>query len=296
MATQDRVTPTSSAPAVKPTMTDLFLTGAASLKHGGGKGDNGPDKAARSSQASRNSNRGKLDRDNPAEVKDYWLSHATFLDSDPDTGRARSNMNEFEQQFRKVALEQNNKSARDLGDSMAFVVLASKQLYVRNRPTRDLEARSGLILNPGDCFRAVSTVTAGQDKFVKLAGGLGPLSGSANEDAGGGWIFTNIDDYLVVAEMKTPEVGRWWYKVVSSDFVEVRWMPSFSKSAGSGHVLCPDEVCVVGCRCVLQGYTFLRLADGRLGVTENLIRISVGLENAADIIADLDQAFKAAVN
>jgi len=33
-----------------------------------------------------------------------------------------------------------------------------------------------------------------------------------------------------------------------------------------------------------------------LGVTENLIRISIGLENADDIIADLDQALKAAVN
>jgi len=33
-----------------------------------------------------------------------------------------------------------------------------------------------------------------------------------------------------------------------------------------------------------------------LGVTENLIRVSVGLENAEDIIADLDQALKAAVN
>jgi len=32
-----------------------------------------------------------------------------------------------------------------------------------------------------------------------------------------------------------------------------------------------------------------------LGVTDNLIRISVGLENAEDIIADLDQALKAAV-
>jgi cystathionine beta-lyase/cystathionine gamma-synthase len=32
-----------------------------------------------------------------------------------------------------------------------------------------------------------------------------------------------------------------------------------------------------------------------LGVTDNLIRLSVGLENAGDIIADLDQALKAAV-
>ena len=31
-----------------------------------------------------------------------------------------------------------------------------------------------------------------------------------------------------------------------------------------------------------------------LGVTENLIRISVGLENADDIIADLDQALRIA--
>ena len=30
-----------------------------------------------------------------------------------------------------------------------------------------------------------------------------------------------------------------------------------------------------------------------LGVTENLVRISVGLENADDIIADLDQALAA---
>ena len=32
-----------------------------------------------------------------------------------------------------------------------------------------------------------------------------------------------------------------------------------------------------------------------LGVTNNLIRISVGLENVEDIIADLDQALRAAV-
>ncbi len=32
-----------------------------------------------------------------------------------------------------------------------------------------------------------------------------------------------------------------------------------------------------------------------LGVTENLIRVSVGLENADDIIADLDQALRVAV-
>ena len=31
-----------------------------------------------------------------------------------------------------------------------------------------------------------------------------------------------------------------------------------------------------------------------LGVTENLVRISVGLENADDIIADLDQALRVA--
>ena len=32
-----------------------------------------------------------------------------------------------------------------------------------------------------------------------------------------------------------------------------------------------------------------------LGVTDNLIRLSVGLENAEDLIADLDQAFKLAL-
>ena len=32
-----------------------------------------------------------------------------------------------------------------------------------------------------------------------------------------------------------------------------------------------------------------------LGVTDNLVRLSVGLENAEDIIADLDQALRAAV-
>ena len=32
-----------------------------------------------------------------------------------------------------------------------------------------------------------------------------------------------------------------------------------------------------------------------LGVTENLVRLSVGLENVEDIIADLDQALRTAV-
>jgi len=33
-----------------------------------------------------------------------------------------------------------------------------------------------------------------------------------------------------------------------------------------------------------------------LGITDNLIRISVGLEDVSDLIADLDQALRAAVN
>ena len=33
-----------------------------------------------------------------------------------------------------------------------------------------------------------------------------------------------------------------------------------------------------------------------LGVTENLIRISIGLENPEDLISDLDQALRAACN
>ena len=32
-----------------------------------------------------------------------------------------------------------------------------------------------------------------------------------------------------------------------------------------------------------------------LGVTDNLVRLSVGLENVEDIIADLDQALRTAV-
>ena len=32
-----------------------------------------------------------------------------------------------------------------------------------------------------------------------------------------------------------------------------------------------------------------------LGVTSNLVRLSVGLENAEDIMADIDQALKIAV-
>lgn len=32
-----------------------------------------------------------------------------------------------------------------------------------------------------------------------------------------------------------------------------------------------------------------------LGVTDNLVRLSVGLENAEDIIADVDQALRSAV-
>lgn len=32
-----------------------------------------------------------------------------------------------------------------------------------------------------------------------------------------------------------------------------------------------------------------------LGITDNLIRLSVGLEDVGDLIADLDQALKAAV-
>ena len=34
----------------------------------------------------------------------------------------------------------------------------------------------------------------------------------------------------------------------------------------------------------------------QLGITDNLIRLSVGIEDIEDIIADLDQALKAAVS
>lgn len=51
---------------------------------------------------------------------------------------------------------------------------------------------------------------------------------------------------------------------------------------------------VIGNRSVMTHASVPALQREELGITDSLVRLSVGLEDTEDLIEDLDQAFKAA--
>lgn len=50
------------------------------------------------------------------------------------------------------------------------------------------------------------------------------------------------------------------------------------------------------CSSVMTHASIPREEREKTGITDNLVRFSVGLETSEDLIADLEQAFKAAVS
>ena len=50
------------------------------------------------------------------------------------------------------------------------------------------------------------------------------------------------------------------------------------------------------CRSVMTHASIPREEREKTGITDNLVRLSVGLETSEDLIADLEQALKAAVS
>jgi len=50
------------------------------------------------------------------------------------------------------------------------------------------------------------------------------------------------------------------------------------------------------CRSVMTHASIPREEREKIGITDNLVRLSIGLETSEDLIADLEQALKAAVS
>lgn len=181
-------------------------------------------------------------------VQSYWKNYAMWLQCWPGIRETRETIDMFIEQWNK----------RDLTlRARPFVVISDQQVAVRSTATQKENAKTGQLLNPGQCVLVSDTMEINGTKFLKLGGGYQ------------GWVFESKKDtdptieIPVMAEMKKLEIGMWWYRVVCDEFAEVRTSPRHSDENRVGWVLCPKEVFVGGLRARVCGYNFVQLHDGR---------------------------------
>lgn len=132
----------------------------------------------------------------------------------------------------------------------AFVVTCRNSVAARSSPDRDESLKTATILKPGQCVLVDEMKEKDGVRFLHLK-------------YKSGWVFDSIDNNPVMAEMKNVQIGKWWYRVVCQEFVEVRRTPSIATESRNGWVLCPKELVVVRLRCRINGLQFMLLADGR---------------------------------
>lgn len=189
----------------------------------------------------------EFEGDGIPRVVEYWKDFAGWLEQWPSLKRYRDAQDEFCSLWRHTPAESRLRG---------FVVLAANSVGMRFRPGLAEEEKNGQILLPGQCIPVEETQVTDNNRFLKLPG------------PGAGWVFEYKDSMQVMAEMRSIEVGMWWYNCEAVLPVEVRKSPTWDDSARSGFVLNPQEVVVVNIRCKLNGYTFVHLFDGRGWVFE----------------------------
>jgi len=211
--------------------------------------------------ARRTSSRGYMDA-RELLVQDYWKTHAQYPETWTTHQASRDAQQQFCQSFRENAakiLRRRSPYATDeasgLINKLVYVVISLSKVGIRSRPTEDPAAKTGKCLEAGTCVVVDSVVTREGNRYLKL-------------NDGSGWVFQHKQGLEVMAEMTRTEVGLWWYRVCCQEFVEVRKVPLVSDTARTGWVMCPDQVCVVGVRCLVHGIQFVQLADGRGWVFE----------------------------
>jgi|EP00427_Karlodinium_veneficum_P021918 hypothetical protein len=176
------------------------------------------------------------------DVPTYWKNYAGWLQYWPKLKEHREAIESFRSLW----------ANRPVGSRLrGYVVVSPNSIGVRHRPTYDEEQRNGQIIRTGTCMGIEAIKEDTNTRFLKLPG------------PGAGWVFDKYNDQEVMAEMKSIDVGQWWYRVVSQSPLETRSCPTSKDEARNGWLLSYKEVVVVNLRCKVGGYTFFHLADGR---------------------------------
>lgn len=200
----------------------------------------------------------------------YWRTYASWLACWPQVAEARNDMALFAKDWESLS-----------GSASCFTVLHTSGLLLRDSATHSEDDCNGKYLRPGQCFMVSESKDKQGTKFLKLANGSGWvvdqfIDGPSDEDSLGAEDShhpsnaSQPDRRRTVTKVADVELGEWWYNICTTDFVEVRAVPSFSDEYRSGWIMCPKEVTVVGLRCNVAGHRFVQLKDGRGWLFERL--------------------------
>lgn len=182
-------------------------------------------------------------------LEEYFKPHASWPHF-PKLEARRNRMKAFADQFHGGDFD--SAIIRHCGEMLrcsAYVVVCVDKVGVRSSPSYDEAAQSGEVLHPGQLVLIDSILNYSGIKFLKLSTG--------------GWVFNRKANIRIMSYVSNIEIGMWWYRVVSQEFAEIREAPSESERVRSGFVLVPGEVCVVCLRCLVEGKSWMHLADGR---------------------------------
>jgi len=189
----------------------------------------------------------EFEDDDMPKLEQYWKNFAGWVEDCPNMKEYRDAQDKFCKLWRHTPAESR---------LQGFVVITANSVGMRFRPGLAEAEKNGQVLRPGQCILVELIQETEHNQFLKLPG------------PGAGWVFEYKDGAQVMAEMRAVEVGMWWYKCEAGTPIEVRKAPTWDDSARSGFVLNSQEVVVVNIRCILNGYYFFHLFDGRGWVFE----------------------------
>mmetsp|Transcript_15600 Transcript_15600/g.33147 ORF Transcript_15600/g.33147 Transcript_15600/m.33147 type:complete len:447 (-) Transcript_15600:134-1474(-) len=181
-------------------------------------------------------------------VQEHWKAQASLPRDWPAAQEESIRQMEFLSACRELH------ASSGLGKLRSSVVMALERVPVWGDPALAVEHPSCRVLLPGQCVISDSMIAVKDTRLSRLYMG--------------GWVASKGEEVLV--ELQDLELGPWWYQVVSQEVMEARQVPNHDARACGGVVLSPNEVCVVGLRCLVQGTRFLQLADGRGWLVESL--------------------------
>lgn len=182
------------------------------------------------------------------QVQDYWKHFASLPVSWPVVRNMRTLQERFIREFEQYAHVGTPKFGERVR-CLVFVVVSLDRVGIRSSATQDPNAKTGEVLLPGQCVVVDTVVKKAGVRYMRLCSG--------------GWIFDRLNGQPIMTQLQSIEVGSWWYRVESQDFVETRIIPVYENDARSGWVMSPGEAFVVDVRCTIDDERFLLLKDGR---------------------------------
>lgn len=182
------------------------------------------------------------DPQNEKSLQAYWKNHVQWVSGLPKVEEARLQSQSWAQELQEMLSRAEHPSV--------YVNVSGGSVGIRSAASVDEAYKTGEVIPHGQCVAVKTTKDVSGTNFLELSNGKG-------------FVFEDLGETKVMAEVKLYEVGKWWYKVVCSEILETRTGPTHDDRFRAGCFMCEKETMVVNFRCRILGESWLRLADGR---------------------------------